>query len=108
MKVGDRDPPFELYLSELVNGVVTPVDLTTSDVSIVMVNSITKEVKVNQPMTVIDAPNGHIQYEWEEGDTDTAASYLIVIKLTDINTEHVRTFPDEGYLHLEIEKNYPS
>lgn len=106
MKAGDRAPPFQLYLSELVNNVSTPIDLSGMSAQFVMVNSLTKVVKVDQPADIVNAAQGFIQYQWLDGDTDTQGDYLILVKITDTVTGFIRTFPSEGYIYLTIEKNY--
>lgn len=107
MKAGDTDPPYVLYLTEISNGVSAPIDLTGTTVQFVMVNRVTDIVKVNEPADIVGDPTaGIISYQWTSGDTDTVGDYKILIHITYLSGK-IRTFPDEGYNSLRIDKNYP-
>jgi hypothetical protein len=98
---GDRSQPFQRTLRK-ADG--TAQDLTTRTVKFFMTNRHTGEVVVDGvEITPVDAANGVVQYEWEEGTTDVAGSYWGVFQT--IDTEgRPGTFPNVGYLEIEISK----
>lgn len=107
MKQNDTNPPYSIFLTETINGVIAPVDLTGCTAQFVMINRLGETVKVNQPADILSpTTSGQVQYQWVSGDTDTVGSYKIVIHITYASGK-VRTFPDTGYDSIDIEKNYP-
>lgn len=55
-----------------------------------------------QPITVLDAADGLVQYEWDASDTDDPGAYFAEIEVTwDDGT--VSTFPTNGYIYVEIQ-----
>lgn len=106
MKAGDRDPPFTAVLSEMVNGVATPINLTNASVTLTMFGFQDIIVVFTSSATITDAVNGAISYQWGPFDTINAGNYLLLIHVTDLSTGFVRSFPDSGYIDFKIDINY--
>jgi hypothetical protein len=97
-KRNDRRPRWRVQLK--VNG--DPIDLTgAAGVKFTMKTGST--LKVNkQPMTIIDAPTGIVEYAWGATDTDTSGTYNVEVEVQWTGTEF-QTFPSTGYFTLTIE-----
>ena len=52
-------------------------------------------------VTVTDAANGKVKYEWQDGDTDAAGSYQAEWEVT-YSDGTIETYPNDGYLYVEI------
>lgn len=81
------------------------VDLTgNTSVKFYMRNAETGNVKVDGgDMTVLDAGNGRVEYEWDASDVDTAGVFEaeIVANFQDGD----RTFPSNGFKSIKIESD---
>lgn len=108
MKSNDRDPPLSLNIIQLVNGIVAPVDLSNKSVRVVMVTAQGRQLIFDEQAVIVDAQNGLIEYDWKEGNTSVPGSYLIVVHIIDNISGHTRSFPDNGYISLNIDPNYSS
>lgn len=51
--------------------------------------------------TVVDAPNGHLRYTWQPGDTSTAGRYLGKFVVTYSSLE-VQEFPENRYIRITV------
>jgi hypothetical protein len=79
IKKGDTRPVLSAFLQES-NG--DPIDLTGATVRVIMLPAGGGAAKVNALATIIDAPNGEIEYQWFEGDTDTAGGFEVEFEVT--------------------------
>jgi len=90
---GDNDPP--------INGVIHDIDdptvlanLTNATVKFIMRKSDDKRYTVNASATVVDAPNGVVQYQWGANDLDTPGEYQVWWRITWPDTRVQTTVPD--------------
>lgn len=98
MKRNDTYPPLEVTCS--LDG--SAFDLTgyTCTLTMTLVGSGTPKIN-KAAVTLTDAPNGVVSYEWAAGDTDTEGDYEIEIEA--VNGSDVITFPGSGAITLTIE-----
>jgi len=78
IKQGDLRPYLKAQLVRLdLDGEVDePQDLTGATVVFTMKNKVTNEVKIQEAgATVLTPLDGMVQYEWQDGDTDTPGNY---------------------------------
>jgi len=102
LKQGDQKPEVELQLLQADgNGGTTPVDLSGADVKLYVVNPTTNELLIDgASVSVVDAANGEIKYQWTSGDTDENGRWLgeVVASFSDGDL----TFPNTGFLDVLI------
>ena len=99
IKQNDTSPSLGATLKDAQS---TAVSLVGATVKLHM-NSLDGVVKVNQTMTVTDAENGVIQYNWQAGDTDTVGAYYAEFQVTYVDGS-VETFPNDGNLVVSVVK----
>jgi hypothetical protein len=97
IKSGDVEPPLDVTLLSDTE----PVDLS----GIVGVRLRTRATEggpilIDSPMTVVDAANGLVRYEWQAGDTDVVGEFYAEYVVT--WTEGEQTFPDDGYHLIDV------
>ncbi len=78
LNVGDTKPPLAATIAR-VNG--TPVDLTGATVQLVYW-PVSGGAPVYRSMTITDAPNGKVTYQWIADDTATAGRFRFYVKIT--------------------------
>jgi hypothetical protein len=54
-----------------------------------------------RPATVVNAPNGHLRYTWQPGDTSTPGRYLGKFVVTYSSLE-VQEFPENRYIRITV------
>src|SRR5260370_1247076 len=52
-------------------------------------------------VTISDALQGLVQYDWQEGDTDTSGLYNFEFEVTLVSGKRI-TFPNYGFRTLEV------
>ena len=72
LKQGDLAPKLSLDLN---------ANLTAATV-VAKIRRVHQSTVLTKTLTVTDAPNGLVEYQWVAGDTDTAGSYLIEVLVT--------------------------
>lgn len=55
----------------------------------------------NQPVEIVDAEQGLVNYNWQEGDTDTPGKFYGEFTAILADGTPV-TFPNNTYIHIEI------
>lgn len=93
VKQNDRRPP----ASQTLKRGTTVVPLTdATGVTFKMRYEGKKDLKVNTAASIVDAANGGVKYNWQEGDTDTPGVYYAEWEViwSDGTPE---TFPTLGY-----------
>ena len=68
-----------------------------------MANSV-QEVKVSQPVTIDDAANGIVSYEWQVGDTDTSGTFFAEFEVVKSDGKR-ETFPNTDPINVIIKKD---
>lgn len=89
IKQNDTSPSLRATLKD---GQQQAVDISGSEVKI-HVKSAGGTLKVDETMTVVDAASGVVQYDWQEGDTDTPGSYYLEFQVT-YSDGSIETFPN--------------
>ena len=101
LKAGDTLPAFTAQL--LDNG--DPYDLTgkTPELHMNEEGSDLSAKKIDgATMTVTDAANGMVEYEWSSTETDTEGDFNLEIVVTDDATNATRTFPTDGFVNVRV------
>lgn len=76
-------------------------NLSGSSVVFQMRNSESETYKINASASLYDAGNGIVEYEWQEGDTDTAGFYQAEFEVTYFDGKK-ETFPNVGNIYIEV------
>ena len=102
LKKGDTLPIRELELQEEdSNGDRVQVDLTGGSVDFDVYDPTEDKMIIDgSSVTVTDAGNGLIEYEWKDSDVQEEGSYEGEFVVTYADGE--RTFPGEGFLPVKI------
>jgi len=103
MKRGDQSPAIKYQLQDDQG---KPVDITGfQEVRFLMRPGGDSPLKVdadtNSGVTVTDAANGVVKYEWGSGDTDTSDGFKAEWEVT-YSGGDVETFPSSGYITISI------
>ena len=99
IKQNDTSPSLR---ASLTDSNLAPIILTGSTVKVHM-KSLTGVVKLDSPMTITDAVNGVVQYNWVTGDTDTVGTYYVEFQVT-YSDGSVETFPNSGNRVISVVK----
>ena len=76
------------------------IDLTGSTVKFVMKPKGSGDI-IKKNATIVTAPAGKVEYQFETGDTQNAGGYFIEWEIT-FSGGAVLTVPDDGYSELTI------
>jgi len=87
--------------ADLKNGSGNNVDLLDATVRFHMREVGSTNVVVDADATVISEAGGTVQYDWVAGDTADVGSYQVEFEVT-YPTGTVETFPNNGYIRVEI------
>lgn len=98
IKTGDTKPSMRVKLME--DG--EPFNLTdyTVNISIKLANS--DSLTVDSSASIEADTRGIVEYSWDDGETDTAGTYLVEVIASD-GTDEI-TFPNKGTSRLYIEE----
>lgn len=91
IKQNDTSPSLEATLSDAN---LVPVNLTAATVMLHM-KAIGGDLILDEQMTLTDAENGVVQYDWRAGDTATVGTYYVEFEVTYLDGS-VETFPNTG------------
>lgn len=97
IKQNDTSPSLQATLKDAS---LNPINLAGASVQFHM-KGIDGSLKVNAAMTVVDAVNGVIQYDWQDGDTDTVGSYYAEFEVT-YTDDTVETFPNNTNKTIKV------
>ena len=97
IKRNDLRPHWRVQLTE--NGDPADISGAAGAAFTMKVGGTTKVNK--EPMTIIDAPTGVVEYVWQTGDTDTSNTYNVEVEV-DWGASTPQTFPSKGYFTIEI------
>jgi len=98
LKAGDNRPTLLLQLLEEENK--EPMNLQGFTVDFKLKNNKTGEIVVNNPMTIANARNGIVKYEWSSAETSDAGLYNGEVTADDGTV--TLTFPNDGYFQIDI------
>ena len=111
MKRHDTRPHLDVVLQD-VDGSAIDLDSNVAGVTFTMIESSSKEIKINQGgCDIIEAGTGKVRYAWEPADTDVAAVYLgeFEVMYNPIEDQEVGdklTIPTSGTLSIVIMEDY--
>jgi hypothetical protein len=104
LKQHDTAPSWVYDIQDDIDTTPTAVNLTgaTSVHLLMRLTGSTGTPKINAAMTVTDATNGRVTYDWATGDTDTVGTYDVdhLVTWSDGSKE---TFPNHGHETVIIE-----
>jgi hypothetical protein len=91
IKQNDTSPSIQVTLEDSAS---VAIPLVGASVKLHM-KSLDGVIKINEAMTIADADNGVVQYDWQTGDTDTVGIYYIEFQVT-YSDSSIETFPNSG------------
>jgi hypothetical protein len=97
IKQNDTSPSLQATLKDASDN---PIGLVGATVMFHL-KSLDGTIKVDAEMTVTDADNGVVQYDWQSGDTDTVGSYYAEFEVT-YSDGTIETFPNNSNLSISI------
>jgi len=101
IKQNDTRPSLE---AQLLDENKEPRDLQpVTNVSFYMENVSTNEIVVNAEATVLEAADGTVVYEWQEGDVKSSGRHIAEFEIT--YNDGVETFPNNGYINIYVEED---
>lgn len=99
IKQGDDAPALRVICKDQDGAVVDLSGATSLRFHMVKVSETTP--KVDAAATLIDGPNGIVEYQWATGDTDTEGDWFGEFEIT-FPVGDVITFPNYKYITIEI------
>ena len=99
IKQNDTSPSILATLKDADN---VPVNITSASVRFHM-KSIDGSLKIDSAMTVINASEGLVRYDWVAVDTDTFGTYYVEFEVT-YTDGSIETFPNTGSLVVSVVK----
>lgn len=97
IKQNDTLPSLE---SQLLNASGTPINLEMSGVLFHMRDSYGRK-ELTKIATIVDAENGQVKIDWNEGDTGTVGIYKCEFQVT-FTDNTILTIPNDGYFLIYI------
>ena len=97
LKPGNTAPILIATLTD-ANGAI---DLTGATVNLVIYEDDAETEFLNTPVTVTDAPNGQVQYEWQLADVSTIGRYYYHFLVTFVSGK-IAAVPNNEYENLLI------
>jgi hypothetical protein len=106
LKEGDQSPTIKYQLQDEQGD---PVDITGfQEVRFLMrpqtSSSLTVDADTNNGVTVTDAANGIVKYEWDSSDTDTSGSFKAEWEVA-FSGGDKETFPNTEYIDIYIQRD---
>lgn len=98
IKQNDTSPSLQATLSDTSGA----VDIVGATVKLHM-KSLAGVLVIDEDMTITDATNGVVQYDWVTGDTSTVGAYYVEFEVTYADGG-IETFPNSGSLPLVISR----
>lgn len=99
IKQNDTSPSLQATLKDAA---LQPIDLSGANIRFYM-RSVDGTLKLDEPMQVVNALGGRVQYDWQAGDTDTVGTYFVEFEVT-YSDDSVETFPNNGYKTISVVK----
>ena len=97
IKKGDLRPTLRITVKDGNNDAV---NLTGATVTFRMKLKGASAYKVNSAATLVDAPNGVVEYLWSGTDTDTAGIYFAEFRIVLSGAQ--QTSPNDRHLEVQI------
>jgi hypothetical protein len=99
IKEGDTRPSLEAQLLDENN---EPRNLQGASVRFHMEDVDTGSVVVDAEAGILNAQDGRVIYEWQNGDTDEPGRYEAEFEV-DYGNGEVETFPNNGYIGVYVD-----
>jgi hypothetical protein len=90
IKQNDTSPAIQATLKDATGSNVN----LNGCVVVMHMKSASGVLKVSEEMTIVDAANGIVKYDWVTGDTDTVDTYYVEFQVTYADLT-VETFPND-------------
>jgi hypothetical protein len=100
IKKDDTRPALQRYLRQTVDGVESPIALTTAG-SILFIMKLSGANPVSGLCSVVNAASGAVAYKWATGDTASAGMYDAEFEIAWQDGGY-ETVPNDGYFSIEI------
>lgn len=97
IKRNDTAPSLE---AQLIDADGNPINLDMCGVRFIMQDGFGR-VNINRPATIIDAAQGRVQVDWQEGDTSVAGVMRCEFEIV-FTDGSVMTVPNDGYFMIQI------
>jgi len=97
IKQNDTAPPLE---AQLIDADGNPINLDMCGVKFHMKDGYGK-VNINRPATIVDAAQGLVRVDWQDGDTSIAGIMKCEFEVT-FTDGKVLTVPNDGYFLIHI------
>jgi hypothetical protein len=97
IKQNDTAPALE---AQLLDSEGNPINLDMCGVRFHMQSRYVKKTII-KPATIVDAENGLVRVDWQEGDTDTVSTYKCEFQVT-FTDNTILTIPNDGYFQINI------
>lgn len=98
IKQNDRRPNLVVHLKNYDG---TPLDLTTADSVVFTMVKNTTYIFTKVACNILDAPNGIVEYEWQDGDTSTLGTYLGEFEIA-WTAGLTQTMPEDDYIKIIV------
>lgn len=98
IKQNDCQPDLRL---RLINEDGEPMDLTGFQAEMRVRSTVSGDKIVDEPIGLIDARNGIVEYDWNTGDTSEAGIYEGEVTAFD-SGGCIITFPNRGYFNIKV------
>lgn len=105
LKRNDRRPRFKVQLVHYN----VPVDITTATAVLFSMRTGSTMKVTKQPMAVIDAVAGIVQYAWGATDTSLAGDFNAEVEVNwgTVLEPELQTFPSNGFFVIKIFEDLP-
>lgn len=101
IKQGNTERPFRVQLTDSQDD---PVDVTGAAITFKMKRFGEDGIVVSGSVDIVDAPEGIVEYDWQEGDTDEPGKFAAEWDV-DYEVDGVETFPNGGINVVRIFEN---
>lgn len=97
IKRNDTAPPLE---AQLIDAEGNAINLDMCGVRFIMRDGFGR-MNVNRPATIVDATQGLVRVDWQEGDTSVAGVMKCEFEIT-FTDGRIMTVPNDGYFLINI------
>lgn len=103
IRAGSTSPPLEVTLTDVVDGVEGPVNLTGATVTMRMRRTESGPLVITDgPVSVVGDPlQGKVAYQWQLADTDEHGMYVVQWRAV-FSGGGIQYYPTQGYTTVEI------
>lgn len=103
IRKGATYPPVRIYITDERG----PIDLTGASATFSLWTTSRYAVLSNRPAVISDPTNGVVEYEWIDGETDTAGDYRGLFEIVLASGKKL-TVPVDGAINIKITEVPPT